>query len=127
MAEYYIRYYVNSQTGRRPARDFILSLPNHVRGKVHKYLDYLRVNNGHIDEPYSRHIVGKIRELRVDFSNIRHRIFYFTFIGKQIILLHGFIKKTAKTPVNEINKAVANYNDIITNPQLYGQPETQID
>lgn len=127
MEDYYIRYYINSQTGHKPAREFLFSLSSRIQGKVHKYLEHLRLSGGHLDEPYSRHIIGKIRELRVDFSNTHHRIFYFTFINKQIILLHGFIKKTPKTPTNEINKALANYNDIIINPQMYDPPKTQLD
>lgn len=119
MEEYRICYYVNNQSGEKPARDFILRLPTAVQGKIHKYLEYLRLNNGYIDEPYSRHITGKIRELRVDFSNIRHRIFYFTFIGKRIVLLHGFVKKSVKTPLNEIEKAINYYENIISNPTQY--------
>ena len=87
--------------------------------KVKKYIKYLRLCEGYLDEPYSRHIKGKIRELRVDFSRNRHRIFYFTFVGKTIILLHAFLKKTPDTPSQEIKRAVDNYNDFITNQKSY--------
>lgn len=62
---------------------------------------------------------GKIRELRVDFSKDKHRIFYFTMIGKKIILLHAFRKNTKKTPLSEINTAINNYHDVINNFRLY--------
>ncbi len=119
MEEYRIQFYINSKTGECPTEKFLRGLPPHVQAKINKYLEFLRLHEGHIDEPYSRHIVGKIRELRVDFSNIRHRIFYFTFVGKKIILLHGFVKKTAKTPIAEINKAIFYYTDVISNAHLY--------
>jgi phage-related protein len=45
---------------------------------------------------------GKIRELRIRDSEGVVRIFYFTFTGKRIVLSHGFIKKTARTPLREI-------------------------
>ncbi|MBI2641952.1 MAG: type II toxin-antitoxin system RelE/ParE family toxin [Candidatus Wildermuthbacteria bacterium] len=89
------------------------------KAKVSKYIEFLRVSHGYLDEPYSKHIKGKIRELRVDFARNRHRIFYFTFIGRKIILLHVFLKKTAKTPNAEIRKAEANYQDILVNPKNY--------
>jgi phage-related protein len=79
----------------------------------------LRVNRGYLDEPYSRHIKGKIRELRVDFSKNRHRIFYFISVKKAIILLHAFLKKTTKTPISEIKKAEENYQNILNNPKIY--------
>jgi len=84
-----------------------------------KYIEYLKLHEGVLDEPYSKQIKGKIRELRVDFSKNRHRIFYFTFINKNIILLHAFLKKTPKTPLGEIKKAEQNYNDVINNPKIY--------
>lgn len=119
MGGYQIQFYVNSQSRKRPVENFLRDFPTPAQIKIAKYIEHLRANNGYLDEPYSRHIIGKIRELRVDFRNTRHRLLYFTFINKKIILLHGFIKKTTKTPTTEINQAVHNYNDAITNPQIY--------
>jgi phage-related protein len=84
-----------------------------------KYIEFLRENRGHLDEPYSKHIKGKIRELRVDFGKNRHRILYFAFVEKTIILLHAFLKTTAKTPVSEIKKAENNYQNVLNNPKIY--------
>jgi len=60
-----------------------------------------------------------MRELRVDFASNKHRIFYFTFIGKNIILLHAFLKSTQKTPLGEIKKAEENYFNAIKDHKLY--------
>jgi len=117
--EYKIRYYINSQTGQEPLVEYVESLEEKSKAKIKKYVEYLRLCEGYLDEPYSRHITGKIRELRVDFSQNHYRIFYFTFIQKTIVLLHGFTKNTDKTPLNEINRALENFNDTINNPQLY--------
>ena len=80
--EYKLRFYKNSQTGREPIPEYLASLDEKSRSKIGKYVEYLRLCKGYLDEPYSRHITGKIRELRVDFSHNHYRIFYFTFIGK---------------------------------------------
>ncbi|MCF7916575.1 MAG: type II toxin-antitoxin system RelE/ParE family toxin [Candidatus Omnitrophica bacterium] len=84
--------------------------------KIFRYINFLQEQKGHLGEPYTRHIIDKIRELRIDFGKNRHRIFYFTFIDKRIILLHAFLKKTQKTPIKEKNKAKYNYQDFINNP-----------
>lgn len=63
-------------------------------------MELLKERGGYLDEPYSKHIKGKIRELRVDFARKHHRIFYFAFVGKKIILLHAFLKKSEK-PLKE--------------------------
>ncbi|MDP3792452.1 MAG: type II toxin-antitoxin system RelE/ParE family toxin [bacterium] len=111
MSNYAVQYYIDNK-GRVSVREYIDSLNLKEKAKVLKYIDFLRQNDGKLDEPYSRHIEGKIRELRVDFHRNRHRIFYFTFIGRKIILLHAFLKKTAKTPISEINQAKKNYLNI---------------
>lgn len=117
--DYRVHYYINSKNSKKPARDFIFGLSVKVRAKIFKYIEELRSHDGYLDEPYSRHIIGKIRELRVDFARSRHRIFYFCFIDKKIILLHGFVKTIAQTPTQEIRQACQEYEDVINNAQLY--------
>lgn len=119
MSEYKVKFYKNSDTGEKPVLDYIETLDIKNKAKVLKYIEFLRVNNGYLDEPYSKHIKGKIRELRIDFSKNRHRMFYFTFINRNIILLHAFLKKTNKTPINEIKKAEDNYIDALNNKTFY--------
>lgn len=117
--DYRIQFYKNNQSNEEPVRGFVNSQNKKVRAKIRQYLELLRFSEGYLDEPYARHITGKIRELRIRFSKERYRIFYFTFINKNIILLHAFHKKTEKTPSREINKALENYHDVINNQKLY--------
>lgn len=117
--EYRVKFYIETSNDDSPVLDYIEKLSDKEKTKVLKYIDFLRNNKGVLDEPYSKHIKGKIRELRVDFSRHRHRIFYFTFINKNIILLHAFLKKTPKTPKSEIKKAEENYFNVINNTNLY--------
>lgn len=117
--EYKIKYFTDKRTGRNPVREYINKAPAKDQAKIFKYIEYLRQNKGVLGEPYSKHIRGKIRELKVDFANNRHRIFYFTFVGRNIILLHAFRKTTAKTPESEIIKAENNLNQVINNQESY--------
>ena len=116
--EYKVKFYVEVG-GESPVEEYIDSLDIKEKAKVLKYIEFLREHKGVLDEPYSKHIKGKIRELRVDLSSKRHRIFYFTFVGKNIILLHAFLKKTEKTPLSEIKIAQDNYNNVLSNPKIY--------
>lgn len=117
--EYKIKFYKNVKTDESPVLEYIKKLEKKQRAKVLKYIEFLRENQGILDEPYSKHIKEKIRELRIDFSSTKHRIFYFTFIGKNIIMLHAFLKKTPKTPLAEIKKAEENYQAILKNHKIY--------
>lgn len=115
---YKIKFYINAN-GISSVLEYVDELPDKEKAKILKYIEFLRERNGVLDEPYSKHIKGKIRELRVDFTGNRHRIFYFTFVGKTIILLHAFLKKTDKTPLSEINKAEENYNNVLNSKKIY--------
>ncbi|MDP3725409.1 MAG: type II toxin-antitoxin system RelE/ParE family toxin [Nanoarchaeota archaeon] len=116
--EYSVMFYENEH-GRVPVREFLEKLSLKERAKILKYIEFLREQNGILDEPYSRHIAGKIRELRVDFGRVGYRIFYFLFIKKKIILLHAFTKNTEKTPPQEIQKAEYNMRQVIVNQKMY--------
>jgi len=118
-SEYKVKFYKNPGTGKEPALEYLKSLAKKDRTKVSKYREELRKRGGYLDEPYSRHVEGKIRELRVDFAHNRHRIFYFIFVQKTIIMLHAFLKTTPKTPPREIKKAKENHYDVLQNYNHY--------
>lgn len=109
--EYNVYFYQNSDTRKVPVLEYIQGLPKRERAKINAYLCLLRDSEGKLDEPYSRYICRGIRELRVEVAHNRHRIFYATIYDKRIILLHAFLKKTPKTPKQEITRALNNYHD----------------
>src|SRR3989344_2443323 len=119
MEEYKVIFFYDPSTGSVPVNEYLEKISDKERIKILKYIEFLRQHKGVLDEPYTKHLRGKIRELRVDFSRNRHRIFFFTFVGKNIILLHAFLKKTAQTPESEITKAFNNYYKVLKNYKSY--------
>lgn len=117
--EYKIKFFTDRETGYNPVKEYLRRLPDKEKTKILKYAEYLRQHQGVLDEPYTRHIRDKIRELRVDFGKNRHRVFFFTFVGKNIILLHAFLKKKEQTPEKEINRALTNYYKVLKDSKLY--------
>ena len=112
---YRIEYYKNSQNSKEPVKDYIDNLGEKIQAKIFAYLGLLRDNGGRLRYPYASHVKNKIWELRIDFGTNHHRIFYFICIGRKIILLHAFLKKSNKTPQIDIEKAINNYNDFMNN------------
>jgi phage-related protein len=56
---------------------------------------------------YFKHITGTdLYEMRISSGNNVFRVFCFFDEGKLIVVLNGFQKKTQKTPLNEIAKAI---------------------
>lgn len=103
-----VDFYVKSN-GKVPVRDFLYTLEPKLRAKAFKDIELLRIMGDKLREPYVKPIKGKnnkgLYELRIRFAGDIARIFYFTYCNNKYVLLHGFIKKTMKTPANEIERA----------------------
>ena len=56
-------------------------------------------------EPLARHLEGKLWELRRESQTNIYRLLYAFLPGRRILFLHGFQKKTQKTPRGEIEIA----------------------
>ena len=67
-------------------------------------------------EPYVKSLTGyrKLFEIRMKGRSNTHRIFYFAYTGRKFILLHGFTKKTEKTPQKEIDIALKRMQEYIS-------------
>lgn len=105
--------YYRDKEGSEPAAEFIEALSNEAKVRVFRIIKLLKEYGVLIKEPYTRQVRGKIRELRIKDNQGAIRILYLTYTGKRFILLHGFVKKTDKTPVNEIEIAEKRLNDFI--------------
>ena len=93
------------ESGSYPAEEYIDSLDVKMSAKVYWTLGMLEQNGPELREPYSKHLNDGIFEVRVQVANNLARVLFFFYVGKRIILTHGFTKKTRKTPPSEIDKA----------------------
>lgn len=98
------------EDGSVPLQDFWDKLPVKHHAKVLRDIDILEKYGTALTEPHVKHIQAKLWELRIKSASNASRIFYFLPVGKTIVLLHGFVKKTEKTPNREIEIA-KNYLD----------------
>ena len=92
--------------GTYPAQDFILSLDEKMRGKMLWTVKALETFGTDLRMPYSEYLRDDIFELRAKVGSNISRVLYFFFDGNKVILTHGFIKKTQKTPPAEIRRAI---------------------
>lgn len=98
--------FYDKDDGTEPAKDFILSLDKKMRAKILLSVDLL-ANNGYLlREPHSKHLDDGIFELRAKVGSDISRVLYFFFVGRKAVLTNGFIKKTNKTPLSEIKRAM---------------------
>lgn len=103
--------YYEKENGNIPVVEFLDSLPNNMSAKTLRTIDLLASAGTALKEPYVKHIEGPIWELRTQFGNDITRVFYFASCGNRFVLLHGFLKKTQKTPPREKKLAKTYYED----------------
>ena len=77
--------------------------------KIIAYIDLLEEHGTWIGDPVVKYLVDNIWELRP----LKNRILFANYKENIYILLHRFIKKTDKTPKQEISQAKRNLTDYI--------------
>lgn len=104
MDEFQIIFY-NKADGTEPAKEFLDSLDKKMRAKMLRTIEMLQTNRYELREPYSKPVSEGILELRAKTGSDISRVLYFFVVGRKAILTNGFIKKTQKTPREEIERA----------------------
>lgn len=101
--EWRIEFY--REGNRSPVDEFLSDLDERTYLKFLASFAQLRDRNVLAREPLVRHIEGKVWELREQSQGNIYRIMYFAASGRRFVMLHGFQKKTQKTPRREIATA----------------------
>lgn len=63
--------------------------------------------------PHTKSIETGLFELRVKGKEGIARVFFCTKVGKKIIMLHSFMKKSQKTPKKEIKTAKSRMKEVL--------------
>ena len=100
-------------SGRRPVRDWLLELGRDDRRIIGR--DIQKVEFGWpLGMPYCRPLGHGLWEVRSDLTGGRIARVIFCIVGGEMILLHGFEKKTQKTPPQDIVLALRRKKEIAT-------------
>lgn len=103
---YTIDYY--SET----VQEEILALPYTLLARYISLTDRMEEHGANLGHPHTEAFGDGLFELRLKGAEGIARVFYCTLIGKRIVMLHCFIKKTQKTPSSERRIAEARMKEI---------------
>ncbi|TAG77667.1 MAG: type II toxin-antitoxin system RelE/ParE family toxin [Burkholderiales bacterium] len=104
--EYTIQYFDHAVEAE------ILELPDTI---VARYLFLTRRMTAvgpNLGEPHTKAFGDGLFELRLKGGEGIARVFYCALIGKRIVMLHSFVKKSQKTPPNELKLATKRMKEI---------------
>jgi len=91
-----------------PYKDYFWDFYNPLKQNVKDKVDYVLqiiIFIQRIPTKFFKHLEDGIYEIRIEVGGNIYRIFTFFDDNKLVILLHGFHKKTQKTPRKEIERA----------------------
>jgi len=83
----------------------ILALPAGFLARFIRYAEKMEHYGPDLGMPHTKAMGDGLFELRLKAPEGIARVFYCTMVGKRIVMLHHFIKKTDKTPAKELNAA----------------------
>jgi phage-related protein len=98
-------HFYATDSGVEPVRDWLLSLPAHERHSIGEDIKAVQFR-WPLGMPLVRKLNNKIWEVRTTLPNRIARVL-FTVKGSQMVLLHGFIKKTQTTPSQDLALALS--------------------
>lgn len=103
---YSIHYYSVS------VQNEILNLPATLQARYIGLTDRMRVVGANLGEPHTKTMGDGLFELRLMGAEGIARVMYCTLSGRRIVMLHGFIKKTQKTPRANLDIAMRRMKEI---------------
>jgi phage-related protein len=65
-----------------------------------------------LGEPHVKHLEGKLWELRLTGRDGIARALYVTAIGRRVVVVRAFVKKTQRTPRSEIELALRRAKEV---------------
>jgi phage-related protein len=103
--------FYESASGNQPVREWILALSVEDRKLVGR--DIQKVEFGWpLGMPYCRSLGNGLWEVRSDLTGGKIARVIFAVVGEQMVLLHGFLKKTQKTPTQDLKLALKRMKEV---------------
>ena len=90
----------------------ILSLPDMLAARYIVLTRRMVVLGPNLGAPHTKAFGDGLFELRLKGAEGIARVFFCTLVGKRIVMLHGFIKKSDKTPLRDREIAEARLKEV---------------
>jgi len=102
-------YFFATRTGREPVREWLLELDAGDRKRVGEQIAYVQAK-WPLGKPRVDHVRGRVWEVRVALAGRVARVLFAMDDG-EMVLLHGFIKKSRRTDAGDIALALERWKE----------------
>lgn len=100
-------------SGKQPVLAWLAEQSPEVRASFAHLFELLESNGTAMGELHVKPLGKKLYELRVNGRDGTFRTLYFAATGSRFVMVHGFQKKTPKTPKAELDKAIKRMADFL--------------
>jgi len=104
--DYSITYYSEA------VQEEILELPDTLAARYIVLTRRMVALGPNLGEPHTKAFGNGLFELRLKGAEGIARVFFCTIVGRRIVMLHSFVKKTNKTPIRELEIAESRLKEI---------------
>ena len=102
-------HFYSTRNGKEPVREWLKGLRADERRQIGTDIAYVQFK-WPMGKPHVDHLRGRIWEVRSTLPNRIARVL-FAVTGDEMILLHGFIKQTPRTPMADITLAETRWKE----------------
>ncbi len=104
--EYEISYYSAA------VQEQIFELPDTLAARYIVLTRRMQAIGPNLSEPHTKAMGSGLFELRLKGAEGIARVFYCTMIGRRIVMLHSFVKKSDRTPSRELDVALHRMKEV---------------
>ena len=97
--EFTLEFYSDS------VKDEVFSWPDGIQASFTRIAEQMTEHGPNLGMPYTRSFGDGLFEIRAKGREGIGRAFFCTLVGRRVVILHGFIKKTEQTPAKELRTA----------------------
>jgi phage-related protein len=112
MSNWSIEFYA-MENDESPLAEWYEAQNSKVQAKLLRTFELLQELGIEVGEPHVKPLGNKLYEIRVRVDRNNFRVIYFAYTDRRFILLHGFQKKTQKTPTKELETAQKYMDDFL--------------
>ncbi|MBI5710921.1 MAG: type II toxin-antitoxin system RelE/ParE family toxin [Candidatus Eisenbacteria bacterium] len=109
--------------GSVPMLEWIVLLPEGARDRCKARIERLRTFGHLLRRPKADFLRDGIHELRVKHEGVNYRLLYFFFGRDAVVLTQGFVKRQARVPASELERALRRRVVFTSDPERHMHAE----
>jgi len=92
-----------------------MSFPVGIQARYIQLTERMIIYGANLGMPHTKAMSGGLFELRMKSKEGIGRVLYCTLVDRRIVMLHSFVKKSQKTPANDIKIAISRMKEVKKN------------